>query len=320
MVVGRGTAMGAGRRMGCVLVGLLLGLAAAPATTPRPGARFQRVLSDTQQPPTQTAALPPLPRPATIAALVEELLAFPFAPPEPPAPAEPGQTEDPFDPFDPFEPFPSPGGTAGPPAATAPVPDASGVVASTVKVTGVACGLRLNGSGFSPERDTILTNAHVVAGVDEPTVVRPDGKALRARAVVFDAMRDVAVLVVPGLDEPSLPLGSAAPPQSATVYGHPRGQDAVQELPVRVQARSVDQVPNIYNTGAALQENLVLAGAVQQGVSGAPTVDTAGAVVGMVFAVDTLRPDRAYAIPGEDLADSLAAPRATEVDTGPCLR
>ena len=70
-----------------------------------------------------------------------------------------------------------------PPAPTAdpPAPSVSQTVtASTVKVSGVACGVRVDGSGFSAAPDTVVTNAHVVAGVANPQVVCPDGRRLGA--------------------------------------------------------------------------------------------------------------------------------------------
>lgn len=280
---------------------LLVWVAAAPPGSASALLRVSHaVASDTM--PSSPTALPPVPRPATITTLLGEILSFPFSSPQPPV-----------------APFAPPGPQAAPaPAPSLPVP--SGPAASTVKVTGVACGFRLNGSGFSPEADTVLTNAHVVAGVREPVVRRPDGVTLAARVAVFDPERDVAVLVVPGLNEPSLPLGPAVAPAAATVYGHPFGQEAVQELPVRIEGRQVAHVPNIYNTSAALRENLVLTGEVLSGDSGAPTVDSSGAVVGMVFAIEVFRPGRAFAIPSEDLAGPLAAPRGSVANTGPCLR
>lgn len=255
---------------------------------------------------TVPTALPPLPpRPATISKLLSQLLgplgslAPPLAPPESSTPEPPGSS-----PF--TEPAPS--------VVAEPSPKDS-----TVKVSGEACGLLLNGSGFSPAPDTVLTNAHVVAGVRQPVVLRPDGQSLAARVVMFDFSRDVAVLAVPGLDVPPLPLRSASPPQPAVVYGHPFGQDAVEELPVRIEGRFVANVPDIYRTSTSVRENLALTGNVRSGDSGSPTIDSGGAVVGMVFAVEVLRPGRAFAIPSEDLSVSLGAPRSTAADTGPCL-
>ena len=50
------------------------------------------------------------------------------------------------------------------------------VAASTVKVEGEACNRIQEGSGFAAGADLVATNAHVVAGVRQPGVIRPDGK------------------------------------------------------------------------------------------------------------------------------------------------
>ncbi|MGH3850829.1 MAG: trypsin-like peptidase domain-containing protein, partial [Pseudonocardiaceae bacterium] len=269
-------------------------------------------------PATVTTALPPLPpRPATISKLLAQLLS-------------------PLGSFS--QPAPTPSELAGPevaipegqdsglgvPADQAPSPALPAAAEpsgknSTVKVSGEACGILLNGSGFSPAPNTVLTNAHVVAGVLQPMVLGPDGQSVPARVVMFDPSRDVAVLVAPGLDVPSLPFGSATPPQDATVYGHPFGQDAVAELPVRIEGQFVANVPDIYRTSASPRENLAMTGDIRSGDSGSPTIDAGGSVVGMVFAVEALRPGRAFAIPSQDLVASLGQPRSVNADTGPCL-
>ncbi len=56
-----------------------------------------------------------------------------------------------------------------------------------------------------------MTNAHVVAGIDEPTVrVGGVGRTYEARVVLFDAQTDVAVLYVPDLVAPVLAFDDEA--------------------------------------------------------------------------------------------------------------
>ena len=59
---------------------------------------------------------------------------------------------------------------------------------SVVKVTGTAyaCGQDQSGSGFVIAKDRVLTNAHVLAGVRSPVVLRDDGTALVGKVVHFD--------------------------------------------------------------------------------------------------------------------------------------
>ncbi len=73
---------------------------------------------------------------------------------------------------------------------------------SIVKVTGTAqsCGKVLEGTGFVFADRRVMTNAHVVGGVDEPTVqIGGEGRKYDAKVVLYDWKRDIAVLDVPDL-------------------------------------------------------------------------------------------------------------------------
>ncbi|HET7719263.1 MAG TPA: trypsin-like peptidase domain-containing protein [Acidimicrobiales bacterium] len=196
---------------------------------------------------------------------------------------------------------------------------ASQVTASTVRVSGVACGERLQGSGFSPAPDTIVTNAHVVAGTTRTEVLRPDGRTLPATVTAFDPVRDLAVLTVAGLGQPSLGLGPAVVGETAAIVGHPFGQAPVEVSPARVVRRVTADVGDIYDRPATPRQILVLDAQIDPGDSGAPVVSTAGQVVGVAFAVSNLRRGTAFAVASEELGPVLARPRSGAVSTGPCL-
>ena len=195
----------------------------------------------------------------------------------------------------------------------------SQVTASTVRVSGVACGVRLQGSGFSPAPDTIVTNAHVVAGTTRTEVLRPDGRTLPATVTTFDPARDLAVLTVPGLGQPALGVGSAVVGETDAVFGHPFGRAAVEVSPARVLRRVTTDIGDIYDRPASPRQILVLNAQIDPGDSGAPLVNSAGQVVGVAFAVSNLRPTTAFAVASEELAPVLARPRSGPVSTGPCL-
>src|SRR4051812_10000933 len=98
---------------------------------------------------------------------------------------------------------------------------------SIVKIVGdaEACGRGQEGSGSVVGPQRVVTNAHVVAGVDAPTVqVSGVGERLPARVVLFDPQKDVAVLAVPNLTAPALPLASRdlQHGDDAVVAGFPR--------------------------------------------------------------------------------------------------
>ena len=215
---------------------------------------------------------------------------------------------------------PSPG--AGTPPADLAMSQAvqNRVRASTVKVTGQACGRILEGSGFSPAADTIVTNAHVVAGVDRPQVQRPDGRRLNATVQVFDPARDLAVLRVNGLGQAALPVESASVGTAGAVFGHPGGQEAVEISPASIESRVNAVGRDIYNRQTTRRDVFVLASNLEPGDSGGALVDTSGAVVGVAFAIAPDRPATAYALTERELSAVRDPPRRGATDTGPCLR
>jgi len=211
--------------------------------------------------------------------------------------------------------------TGSPPVATALAPDlVDRVIASTVRVSGQACGRILTGSGFAADTETIVTNAHVVAGVDNPSIIRPDGRRLPATTVVFDPNRDLAVLSVPGLGETPLPVGTATIGTDAAVFGHPGGQEDVEVSPARIEAAINALGRDLYGDSTTRRDIYILAAQLAPGDSGGALVDTDGAVVGVAFAVAPDQPATAYALATAELTAILDVPRGGAVDTGSCLR
>jgi hypothetical protein len=75
-------------------------------------------------------------------------------------------------------------------------PDVVRAEPSVVKIQSVnSCGRGSEGSGFLYATDRVMTNAHVVAGVDQPSV-EIDGNAVAATVVYYDPKVDVAVLAL----------------------------------------------------------------------------------------------------------------------------
>ncbi|MGI8778446.1 MAG: MarP family serine protease [Acidimicrobiales bacterium] len=209
-------------------------------------------------------------------------------------------------------------GAPPPPDVLDPVVQAR-VKASTVRVSGVACGRLLEGSGFAPEPNVIVTNAHVVAGERATQVLRPDGRRLTARVVVIDPQRDLAVLSVPGLSQAALPVASAQVGDKGAVFGHPQGQIQVDVQPARVDGRRTATGRDIYNSAVTRRDVLFLASKLAPGDSGGALVNQGGAVIGVAFAIAPDEPSTAYAISDKELRPVLAEPRAGAVGTGDCV-
>jgi len=193
------------------------------------------------------------------------------------------------------------------------------VAASTVKVDGVACRHRREGSGFVVGPDVVVTNAHVVAGEDETSVLRPDGKRLTARVTAYDSDRDLALLSVPGLGRPALALATPEPRSTTAIFGHPDGQDPLRVAPALIRREMKAQGYDLYGDHLTRREVLVLAAALRPGDSGSAVVNANGSVVGVAFAISLSTKDLAFALSTSELKPLLATNGATPVDTGDCL-
>jgi len=197
-------------------------------------------------------------------------------------------------------------------------PQVDAAARSVVKVLGTACGLGVEGSGWVAGDGLVVTNAHVVAGQDD-TRVLPEGEepGLDAQAVHFDPRNDVAVLRVPGLSAPALPL--AASPRSGTsaaVLGFPRN-GPYDERAGRLGGTREVVTQDAYGRGPVRRSITSLRGAVRSGNSGGPMVDGRGRVVTTIFAATTSGPRGGYGVPNAVVRAALGDSRGT-VSTGPC--
>jgi S1-C subfamily serine protease len=195
------------------------------------------------------------------------------------------------------------------------------VAASTVKVESTACGRIVEGSGSVVGADLIETNAHVVAGGSAVTVVRhPDGVALNAEVVAFDPNRDLAILHVPGIDRPALPVRGSGFGDGGVgaVFGHPLG-GPLRLAPFKVGSEVTANGRDIYDSHTTQRHVFILASNLQPGDSGSALVNPAGEVVGVAFAIAPDRADVAYALTDEELQPVLASDLSHPVSTGPCL-
>ena len=193
---------------------------------------------------------------------------------------------------------------------------------SVVKITGVAadCRKRVEGTGFVYAPERVMTNAHVVAGVDQPTV-EAGGQRLDAFVVLFDPEIDVAVLGVPGLDRPALPF-AAEPVESgddAVVVGYPQ-DGPFRPDGARIRARLDARGSDIYGDEEVVREVYALRGRVRPGNSGGPLLTLDGEVAGVVFAAAADQPEVGYALTAEEVSEQAeqGRPAARRVGAGRC--
>lgn len=192
---------------------------------------------------------------------------------------------------------------------------------STVQVIGPACDVIQEGSGFVAADGYIVTNAHVVAGMDDPEV-RSAAGSWTARTVLFDPDLDLAVLSVPQTPGPPLAFATESLERGApgAVLGYPQGGPLdARRAAVRGTIEAVGR--DIYDRGEVERLVLELQTLVQPGNSGGPFVLPDGRVGGVVFAASSSDEDLGYAIAADEVDDVVrsAVGRTGAVDTGPCI-
>ncbi|MFF5482289.1 MarP family serine protease [Streptomyces sp. NPDC012935] len=190
---------------------------------------------------------------------------------------------------------------------------------STVKIEGSSGTQGREGSGFVYSPQHVMTNAHVVAGIDAPSVrVGGVGRSYESRVVLFDPDRDVAVLYVPDLRAPVLPFDDEATRgDSAVVAGYPEDGDLnLQAATVANRVRATGQ--NIYSDETVTREIYSIRSTVRPGNSGGPLLTTDGKVFGVVFARSTSDARTGYVLTVAEVASDAkrAAGATAAVDTG----
>ncbi|MFK4113133.1 MarP family serine protease [Microbacterium sp. NPDC006705] len=203
-------------------------------------------------------------------------------------------------------------------------PELQRAAASVARISGTAyaCGVSMTGSGFVAADDLIVTNAHVVAGVDTPVVELPGRDAREGRVVYFDPIDDLAVIAVSDLGVAPLPV---VPPVAAgaavAVQGYPLGGPFTSGAAFVLSVGSAP-VPDIYDESSAPREIYALDADVRPGNSGGPLLTDAGEVAGVVFARGAEDERRGYAMTTTELLPVLAGASADApaVTAGSCTR
>ncbi|MFC7504474.1 MarP family serine protease [Nocardioides sp. CPCC 206347] len=191
---------------------------------------------------------------------------------------------------------------------------------SVVKIRGAnQCGRGVEGTGFVYAEDRVMTNAHVVAGVDDPEVNINGGTEL-ARVVLYDKELDIAVLAVDTGGAKVLDFDTTSVAEDpVAIVGYP--QDGPFDVQTgRIRSMQNLRSPDIYGSGTVVREVFSLRGLVRPGNSGGPIVTPEGDVAGVVFAASVTDPETGYALTAEQVSASARAGEAeeSEKDTGDC--
>ncbi len=180
---------------------------------------------------------------------------------------------------------------------------------STVKVHASSGFSGQAGSGFVYDDDLVLTNAHVVDDAGAVSVqVGGVGELYSAEIVVFNPDADVALLQVPGLDAPTLPLtddaDDAEPGDPAVVAGYP--EDGGLDLQAAtVAGRSAAQGQDIHGDNVVTRDIYTVRSTVRPGNSGGPLLTTDGQAAGMVFARSVTDDETGYVLTADQIRAAL---------------
>jgi S1-C subfamily serine protease len=188
---------------------------------------------------------------------------------------------------------------------------------SVLRVTGTACGLGVSGSGWIAQPEVVVTNAHVVAGVDDAHVDRAEGPRLEARVVAFDTRNDLAILRVPGLD--GAPLQPVEPERGTAVaiLGYPQS-GPFSATPGRIGQTTTVFTEDAYGRGPVTRVVTTVRGEVRRGNSGGPAVDSRGRVQTTIFA-SRVGSESGFGVPTSIVLRAVDGAGAGAVSTGPCV-
>ena len=186
-----------------------------------------------------------------------------------------------------------------------------------VRVEGAACGLGLQGTGWVVRPGLVATNAHVVAGVDDPQVA-VGAERQPAHVVFISARSDIALLRVADLRaRPLRTAPSPDEPEPVALAGFPGG--GAYKLAPGTAGRPVTVfAPDAYQNGIRPRTVVPLRGALRHGMSGGPVLDAHGRVRAMMFGASE-EGDGGFAVPVEDVLNALDDVGG-HADTGPCVR
>ncbi|HHU45030.1 MAG TPA: MarP family serine protease [Actinomycetales bacterium] len=194
---------------------------------------------------------------------------------------------------------------------------------SVVRVLGEAsqCRRLLQGTGFVVGEDMIVTNAHVVAGVDTVSLETVVGMA-EATVVHFDPLDDIAILRTWELPLPALDWAESevGPGDGAVVLGFPESGPFTSTA-ARIEDRLLIRGPDIYSATRHDREAYVLRSDVRHGNSGGPLITPGGEALGVVFGAGVNNDQTGYALTAAEAREHIRAARDLEapVDTRECV-
>jgi len=139
------------------------------------------------------------------------------------------------------------------------------------------------GSGFIVDREWVLTSADVVRGAEQCVVRLADGTRLTGRVVSLDDVTNLAMVKIPAVSLPALPLGDSDRVEQGSLVlcmGTLGGYE--RSLALCVVAGK--ERTGVIGQQQSLSNLIQISGAIGAGSSGAPVLNSRGEVVGVIVA------------------------------------
>jgi len=170
---------------------------------------------------------------------------------------------------------------------------------SVFQIKGLGCNSLQYGTGFFVEENIVVTNAHVVAGVNSPRIIH-NGDEYDLAFISLDPNSDLAILRSENFSSKPLQLAEAKEGEFGTILAFVKdGNKVLTEVKIREKIVAVGK--NIFGKPGESREALSLEARIESGFSGAPVLNEDSAVVGVVFSRSRGGGSTAYAVQSSEV-------------------
>ena len=170
---------------------------------------------------------------------------------------------------------------------------------SVFQIKGLGCNSLQYGTGFFIDENIVVTNAHVVAGVNSPEIIYK-GNNYELDFISLDPNSDLAILRSENIQHRPLKLEEAEEGEFGTVVAFIKdGTKVTTEVEIREKILAVGK--DIFGEPGESREALTLEAKIESGFSGAPVLNKNSAVVGVVFSRSRGASSTAYAVQSSEV-------------------
>ena len=170
---------------------------------------------------------------------------------------------------------------------------------SVFQIKGLGCNSLQYGTGFFVEENIVVTNAHVVAGVNSPRIIH-NGDEYDLDFISLDPNSDLAILRSENFSSKPLQLDEAEEGEFGTILAFVKdGNKVITEVKIREKILAVGK--DIFGQPGESREALSLEARIESGFSGAPVLNEDSAVVGVVFSRSRGGGSTAYAVQSSEV-------------------